>query len=122
LGVRCGWVWDGCPYACDGAMAHVARNHVADRIRCGLADAARFYEAPAPLAVANLLTAAHQRLGAQYARALLPGGTLLLGGILDGEGPDLAAALGDHGFALRESLSVEGWTTLELRAPLHDHA
>ena len=122
LGVRAVLAVDDDPDAVAAAMANVARNHVADRIRCVLADAARFDEAPAPLAVANLLTAAHQRLGAQYARALLPGGTLLLGGILDGEGPDLAAALGDHGFALRESLSVEGWTTLELRAPLHDHA
>jgi ribosomal protein L11 methyltransferase len=122
LGVRAVLAVDDDPDAVAAAMANVARNHVADRIRCVLADAARFDEAPAPLVVANLLTAAHQRLGAQYARALLPGGTLLLGGILDGEGPDLAAALGDHGFALRESLSVEGWTTLELRAPLHDHA
>lgn len=122
LGVRAVLAVDDDPDAVAAAVANVARNHVADRIRCVLADAARFDEAPAPLVVANLLTAAHQRLGAQYARALLPGGTLLLGGILDGEGPDLAAALGDHGFALRESLSVEGWTTLELRAPLHDHA
>ena len=122
LGVRAVLAVDDDPDAVAAAVANVARNHVADRIRCVLADAARFDEAPASLVVANLLTAAHQRLGAQYARALLPGGTLLLGGILDGEGPDLAAALGDHGFALRESLSVEGWTTLELRAPLHDHA
>jgi ribosomal protein L11 methyltransferase len=122
LGVRAVLAVDDDPDAVAAAVANVARNHVADRIRCVLADAARFDETPAPLVVANLLTAAHQRLGAQYARALLPGGTLLLGGILDGEGPDLAAALGDHGFALRESLSVEGWTTLELRAPLHDHA
>jgi len=122
LGVRAVLAVDDDPDAVAAAVANVARNHVADRIRCVLADAARFDETPAPLVVANLLTAAHQRLGAQYVRALLPGGTLLLGGILDGEGPDLAAALGDHGFALRESLSVEGWTTLELRAPLHDHA
>jgi ribosomal protein L11 methyltransferase len=122
LGVRAVLAVDDDPDAVAAAVANVARNHVADRIRCVLADAARFDEVPAPLVVANLLTAAHQRLGAQYARALLPGGTLLLGGILDGEGPDLAARLGDHGFAFRDSLSVEGWTTLELRAPLHDHA
>ena len=122
LGVRAVLAVDDDPDAVAAAVANVARNHVADRIRCALADAARFDEAPAPLVVANLLSAAHRRLGAQYARALRPGGTLLLGGILDGEGPDVTAALGDHGFVPRESLSVEGWTTLELRAPLHDHA
>jgi ribosomal protein L11 methyltransferase len=94
LGVRAVLAVDDDPDAVAAAMANVGPQPVADRIRCVLADAARFDEAPAPLVVANLLTAAHRRLGAQYARALLPGGTLLLGGILDGEGPDLAAALG----------------------------
>jgi ribosomal protein L11 methyltransferase len=122
LGVRAVLAVDDDPDAVAAAVANVARNHVADRIRCVLGDAARFDEAPAPLVVANLLSAAHRRLGARYTRALLPGGTLLLGGILDGEGDDVASALGDHGFVPRESRSVEGWTTLELRAPLHDHA
>ena len=87
-----------------------------------LADAGRLEETRAPLVVANLLSAAHRRFASQYERSLLPGGTLLLGGILDGEAADVAAALGGHGFVPRKPLSVEGWTTLELRAPLHDHA
>src|SRR5207244_3616725 len=82
----------------------------------------RLEETRAPLVVANLLSAAHRRFASQYERSLLPGGTLLLGGILDGEAADVAAALGGHGFVPRKPLSVEGWTTLELRAPLHDHA
>ena len=123
LGVRAILAVDDDPDAVASAVANVARNHVADRVRCVLGDAGRLEEAmPAPLVVANLLSAAHRRLAAQYERTLLPGGTLLLGGILDGEAADIASALGDHGFAPRESLSVEGWTTLELRAPLHDHA
>jgi ribosomal protein L11 methyltransferase len=123
LGVRAVLAVDDDPDAVAAAVANVARNHVADRVRCVLADAGHLEEtAPAPLVVANLLSAAHRRLAARYERALLPGGTLLLGGILDGEAADVASALGDHGFAPRESLSVEGWTTLELRAPLHDRA
>ena len=123
LGVRAILAVDDDPDAVAAAVANVARNHVADRVRCVLADAGRLAEtAPAPLVVANLLSAAHRRLAAQYERALVPGGTLLLGGILDGEAADVVGALGDHGFDPRESLSVEGWTTLELRAPLHDHA
>jgi hypothetical protein len=47
---------------------------------------------------------------------------LLLGGILDGEAADVVAALADHGLLHCASRSVEGWTTLELRAPLHDPA
>jgi len=110
------------PDAIACAMANAARNRVSDRVRCLLADAERLDEVPAPLVVANLLSAAHRRLAAHYERSLLPGGTLLLGGILDGEAADVASALGGHGFVPRASLSVEGWTTLELRAPLHDHA
>src|SRR5438445_392861 len=113
---------DDDPDAVASAMANAARNHVSDRVRCVLADAARLDEAAAPLVVANLLTAAHRKLALRYGRWVLPAGTLILGGILDGEGAEVAAALGAHGFAPRASRSVEGWTTLELRAPLHDRA
>ena len=113
---------DDDPDAVASAMANAARNHVSDRVRCVLADAERLDETAAPLVVANLLTAAHRKLAPRYGRAVLPGGTLVLGGILDGEGAEVAAALGAHGFAPRASRSVEGWTTLELRAPLHDRA
>ena len=67
-------------------------------------------------------TAAHRRLATQYLRSLTPGGTLLLGGILDAEAADLGGELTDHGLVHRASRSLEGWTTLELRAPLHDRA
>jgi ribosomal protein L11 methyltransferase len=123
LGVRAILAVDEDPDAVAAAVANVARNHVADRVRCVVADAGRLEEtAPAPLVVANLLSGAHRRLADQYERTLLRGGTLLLGGILDAEAADVVGALGAHGFDPRESLSVEGWTTLELRAPLHDHA
>ena len=122
LGVGAILAVDDDPDAIACAMANAARNRVSDRVRCLLADAERLDEVPAPLVVANLLSAAHRRLAAHYERSLLPGGTLLLGGILDGEAADVAAALGGHGFVPHASLSVEGWTTLELRAPLHDHA
>jgi len=69
-----------------------------------------------------LLTAAHRKLAPRYGRWVLPAGALILGGILDGEAAEVVAALGAHGFAPRASRSVEGWTTLELRAPLHDRA
>ena len=122
LGVGAVLAVDDDPDAVACAMANAARNHVSDRVRCLLADAAALREPPAPLLVANLLSAAHRRLAAQYRRSLTPDGTLLLGGILDAEAADVAAALADHELVHRASFSVEGWTTLELRAPLHDRA
>jgi ribosomal protein L11 methyltransferase len=122
LGVASVLAVDDDPDAVACAMANAARNHVSDRVRCALADAATLREPPVPLLVANLLSAAHRRLAAQYLRTLTPGGTLLLGGILDAEAQDLDAALTDQGLVHRASRSVEGWTTLELRAPLHDRA
>src|SRR5437667_4532954 len=122
LGVGAILAVDDDPDAVACAMANVVRNHVSDRVRCALADAAALRESRVPLLVANLLSAAHRRLAAQYLRSLTPGGTLLLGGILDGEAADVVTALADHGLVHHASLSVEGWTTLELRAPLHDHA
>jgi ribosomal protein L11 methyltransferase len=122
LGVGAVLAVDDDPDAVACAMANVARNHVADRVRCVLADAAGLREPRVPLLVANLLSAAHRRLAAQYRRSLSAGGALLLGGILDAEAADLVVTLAAHELDHRASVSVEGWTTLELRAPLHDRA
>src|SRR5207249_3547000 len=122
LGVGAVLAVDDDPDAVACAVANAARNHVSDRVRCALADAAALRESRVPLLVANLLAAAHRRLAPQYLRSLTPGGTLLPGGILDGEAADAVPPLAEHGLAHHASLSVEGWTTLELRAPLHDHA
>ena len=113
---------DDDPDAVASAMANAARNHVSDRVRCVLAAAELLDETAAPLVVANLLTAAHRKLAPRYERAVRPGGTLILGGILDGEAAEVASALAGYGFVPRAPRSVEGWTTLELRAPLHDCA
>src|SRR5207245_2021148 len=85
LGVGAILAVDDDPDAVACAMANVARNHVSDRVRCALADATALRESRVPLLVANLLSAAHRRLAAQYLRSLTPGGTLLPGGILDGD-------------------------------------
>jgi ribosomal protein L11 methyltransferase len=122
LGVGTVLAVDDDPDAVACAMANAARNHVSDRVRCVLADAAALREPPVPLLVANLLAAAHRRLADGYRRALTLGGTVLLGGILDAETADLVAELAAHELVHRASFSVEGWTTLELRAPLHDRA
>ena len=113
---------DDDPDAIACATANAALNNVADRVRCMLAGAVELREPPVPFLVANLLSAAHRRLAAQYRRALTPGGTLVLGGILHAETPDVVSALAEHGFTGEAAVSIEGWTTLELSAPLHDRA
>lgn len=114
LGVGAVLAVDDDPDAVANAVANAARNHVSDRVRCVLGDAAAVAAEPAPLVLANLMKAAHLRLAGVYRRAVLPGGSLVLGGILDPEGEEVAIALGVHGFSRREAISLEGWTTLEL--------
>lgn len=116
------------PDAVAATDANAARNGVADRVRAILGDVATLATPPAPLVVANLLTAAHRRLAARYGRYVSAGGGLVLGGILTAEADDVAAALEAHGFRRRRAVAVDGWTTLHFRrqpagsgrAPLRD--
>ncbi|HEV8643633.1 MAG TPA: 50S ribosomal protein L11 methyltransferase [Methylomirabilota bacterium] len=106
---------DDDPDAVACATANIALNRVAERIACMTADAGALTTDPAPLVLANLLSAAHRRLAAAYARYVAPGGRLVLGGLLDGEAAGLGPALRAQGFAPGAARSVDGWTTLELR-------
>ena len=73
--------------------------------------------------LANLLAAAHRALAGRYRELVVPGGALVLGGLLDAEADGVADALAAHGFAREASVSLEGWTSLALRhAPLHASA
>jgi ribosomal protein L11 methylase PrmA len=72
--------------------------------------------APFPLVLANLLAHTHLALSLRYRRVVAPAGALILGGILEAEAPDVVAALEGAGFALREQLVVEGWSSLWLDA------
>ena len=110
------------PDAVAAATGNAERNGVASRIECRLADAATLQAAPAPLVLANLLTAAHVKLAAGYRRLLTPGGTLVLGGILDAEAEVVGRAVGRHGLEPADALSIDGWTALGFRAPIHDLA
>lgn len=120
LGVTEVLACDSDPDAVAAAGANAARNGVGDRVRAVLADAATLAVEPAPLVLANLLAAAHRALAARYADLVAPGGTLVLGGLLDAEADGVASALGDHGFHPEATRSLDGWTSLALRhAALH---
>ena len=103
------------PDAIAAAEANAERNGVGDRVRCVLANADAPRGDPAPLVLANLLSAAHHRLAIHYASLVAVGGALVLGGILDAEAGDVTLAVARTGFAPAERLSLDGWTTLVLR-------
>jgi ribosomal protein L11 methyltransferase len=115
LGVARVLAVDEDPDALAAAGANAALNGVADRIRCLRADAGGLTAAPVALVLANLLTAAHLRLAAAYARYVSAGGALVLGGILEPEGPAVVAALAGPGFASEAVLIRDGWATIALR-------
>jgi ribosomal protein L11 methyltransferase len=114
LGVAHVLAIDEDPDAIAAATANAARNEVSARVECRAADAATLDAAPAPLVVANLITAAHRRLAPRYAGHVTPGGTLVLGGILEGEAAEVARTFVALGWAVRDTIARDGWSTLVL--------
>jgi len=102
------------PDATAAARTNAERNGCADRVEIALAEPEALAGEPFPVAVANLLTHAHLTLASTYARLVSPGGALVLGGILAGEGAQVASAVEAAGFALRDRLDLEGWASLAL--------
>jgi ribosomal protein L11 methyltransferase len=123
LGVASVHAVDSDPDAVTSATANVERNGLAGRVRCEVAEVAAVEDAPAPLVLANLLAAAHRTLAPRYVRLVAPGGVVVLGGLLDAEADEITAVMATHGFAARNTRSVEGWTSLECEhAPIRDRA
>jgi ribosomal protein L11 methyltransferase len=69
-----------------------------------------------PLVLANLLTHTHLALAPQYTRLVAPGGSLVLGGMLQDEDGRVSDALASAGFTTRSRLALEGWASLRLDA------
>jgi ribosomal protein L11 methyltransferase len=110
------------PDAVAAANANAELNGVASRLDVRLGDVNVLETSPAPLVLANLLTAAHLKLASRYRRLLTPGGTLVLGGILDAEAGAVGDALRAQGLTPADGASIDGWSALEFRAPVHDRA
>jgi ribosomal protein L11 methyltransferase len=107
---------DDDPDAVANARLNVVRNGVSKQVTCALVEASALTVDPVPLVLANLLTLAHQHLAATYRRLLMPGGTLILGGILESEVDSVAQTLRRHGFDRRLVVTRQEWATLALRA------
>jgi ribosomal protein L11 methyltransferase len=105
------------PDAVAAATANVVRNEVTAQVECRMDDAATIGQGPSPFApaslvVANLITAAHRRFAPGYERVVAPGGTLILGGILDAEAAEIERTLRSHGWRPAGAVPREGWSTL----------
>src|SRR6188474_3151101 len=103
------------PDAVAAAQVNAARNGCAG-LTVRLAEP-QDVEGRFPVVVANLLTHAHLALAEHYARLVVPGGHLVLGGMLDGEDVRVAEALSGLGFGTRWSVPLDGWASLLLAAP-----
>lgn len=121
LGARTVVAVESDPYACEAARENAHRNEVADRVRVVEArtdadDVAG--RGPVHGIVANIQTEVLVGLLPGAARALEPGGWLVLGGIPEAErGRVVEAARGD-GFSLEDEHLEEGWWSGRLsRAP-----
>jgi ribosomal protein L11 methyltransferase len=99
----------------NAAINGVKLGHGQGELLLGVADgmdspilAAR---APFDLIIANILAAPLIELAPDFAKALAPGGTVLLAGLLAGQADGVAAAYQSHGLTVRERRSGE-WPVL----------
>jgi ribosomal protein L11 methyltransferase len=100
------------PDAIAAATTNADRNGVGAAVECRVDDAATLDVGPAPLVVANLITAAHRRLADRYARYVAPSGWLILSGILDAEAAEIAETMRARGWRPDSAVAREGWSTL----------
>ena len=118
LGVSRVLAIDEDPDAIAAAATNAARNGVDTAVECRVDDAATLDIGPAPLVVANLITAAHRRLADRYARYAAPSGRLILGGILDSEAAEISQTMRGRSWRADDAVAREGWSTLVFtRAP-----
>jgi ribosomal protein L11 methyltransferase len=107
------------PVATETARANVAANGLAARVAC--ATAASFNHqrlragAPYDLIFANILAGPLRRMAGDLAAHHAPGGIAILSGILSRQAPAVAAVYRSWGYRPRETIRIEGWTTLVLR-------
>jgi ribosomal protein L11 methyltransferase len=115
LGIATVLAVDDDPDALACAAANARLNGVSDRIRLLQSDVGALDSAAVGIVLANLLLAAHLRLGPDFARYVAPGGALVLGGILDSEASTVSRAVAMHGFVTADIRTSEGWSTVVLR-------
>lgn len=109
------------PVATRVAKENVRLNGVAANVRTitatGLNGRAFRDDGPYDLVVANILAGPLAALAPAIRRAVAPGGTVILSGLLPQQRARIVAAYRGTGLLLRRSMIVEGWLTLVLKRP-----
>ncbi len=113
------WAADNDPIAVRVAAENARRNGVAGRVRVLLSDGLDRPELAGSgrfdLVLANILADPLVELAPELARALSPGGRLVLSGFLERQAPAVAAAYGAQGLLRSARLAAPPWTALVLR-------
>lgn len=107
------------PVAVEVAGANLAANGLSARVSCivaeGFGDPALAAAAPFDLIVANILKAPLIALAPEMAAHCMPGGRLILSGLLTDQGDDVASHYARHGFSIEKREAIVDWLTLIFR-------
>ncbi len=109
---------DNDPIAVDVARANSYANgarRIVTACAMGLEHPWLRQAAPLDLIIANILAGPLRMLARDVARAVRPGGHVVLSGILNPEAPAVIAAYVAHGFQVLKRRQIGDWTTLTLR-------
>jgi ribosomal protein L11 methyltransferase len=106
------------PRAAAIAEINARQNKVAQRVRVIAGDGARYIAGKQfDLVFANILMRPLIRLAPKLVRALEPGGTLILSGLLRSQAPLVREAYASRGLILDRQIPKEAWMTLVWRKP-----
>jgi ribosomal protein L11 methyltransferase len=110
------------PRAAAIGAVNIRQNRVHPRVRMRAGDAGRLVDrlggaGRADLVFANILMRPLIRLAPMLARAVAPGGSLVLSGLLHSQAPLVRAAYEARGLVLEKRIRLESWTTLIWRKP-----
>lgn len=101
------------------AQINAHQNKVGQRVRVIAGDGARFIAGQTfDLVFANILMRPLIRLAPKLVRALAPGGTLILSGLLREQASLVREAYANRGLVLERKIPREAWMTLVWRKPL----
>jgi ribosomal protein L11 methyltransferase len=100
------------------AEINVRQNKLTPRVRVIAGDGARYIAGQQfDLVFANILMRPLIKLAPKLARALEPGGTLVLSGLLQTQAPLVREAYANRGLILERQIPKEAWMTLVWRKP-----
>jgi len=105
------------------AAANMAANRVKSRVTtlvaAGLQHPRLRDQSSFDLLIANILAGPLIMLSGSIARAVKPGGDIVLSGLLTHQAKEVTAAYLAHGFYLTEHTRIAGWSTLVMRRAAH---